>query len=286
MLSSRGVLYMAASAIGFSGMSVLVKVASTRMPTGQLVLARAVITLVLSYVLVKRAGLSPWGTQKRGLVLRGMLGFAGLTFYYAALAHLPLADATTIQNTTPLVTALLAWWILREPVGWSTAFAIACGIGGVMLIVHPSGSGSDPIGLGFAIGAATTSSIAYVTVRQLSRTEHPFVIVFYFPLVATPLAIPWAVVEWVTPAPIDWLLLVAIGVTTQIGQVFLTLGLSLERAGKATSVGYLQVVFAMLWQLFLFDDAPPLTSIAGAALIITGTLAVARADARHPKPAG
>jgi drug/metabolite transporter (DMT)-like permease len=75
-------------------------------------------------------------------------------------------------------------------------------------------------------------------------------------------------------------------VTTQVGQVFLTLGLSLERAGKATSVGYLQVVFAMLWQLFLFDDAPPLTSIAGAALIVAGTLAVARADARHPKPAG
>jgi drug/metabolite transporter (DMT)-like permease len=284
VLASRGVLYMAAAALGFSGMSVLVKIASPRMPTGQLVLARAIVTLGLSYLMVRRAGLSPWGTQKRGLVLRGVLGFFGLTFYYAALAHLPLADATTIQNTTPLVTALLAWWILREPVGWSTAFAIACGIGGVMLIVHPSGSGSDPIGLAFAIGAATVSSIAYVTVRQLVKTEHPLVIVFYFPLVATPLSIPWAAAEWVTPAPIDWLLLLAIGVTTQIGQVFLTLGLSLERAGKATSVGYLQVVFALLWQMFLFDDAPPLTSIAGAALIVGGTLAVAHAGARHPEP--
>ncbi|HEY5937405.1 MAG TPA: DMT family transporter [Kofleriaceae bacterium] len=284
-MSSRGVLYMVGSALGFSAMSVLVKIASERMPTGQLVLARAVVTLVLSYVMVRQAGLSPWGTKKRGLALRGALGFCGLTFYYAALAHLPLADATTIQNTTPLLTALLAWWVLREPVGWSTAFAIACGIGGVMLIVHPSGSGTDPIGFAFAIGAATTSAIAYVTVRQLVRTEHPLVIVFYFPLVATPLAIPWAVLDWVTPAPIDWLLLVAIGVTTQIGQVFLTLGLSLERAGKATSVSYLQVVFALLWQTFLFDDAPPWASVAGAALIVGGTLAVARADARHPAPA-
>lgn len=285
MLSSRGLLYMTASALGFSGMSVLVKIASPRMPTGQLVFARAVVTLVLSYVLVKQAGLSPWGTQKRGLVLRGVLGFCGLTFYYAALAHLPLADATTIQNTTPLLTALLAWWVLREPVGWSTAFAIACGIGGVMLIVHPSGSGTDPIGFAFAIGAALTSAIAYVTVRQLVRTEHPLVIVFYFPLVATPLSIPWAAMDWVMPEPIDWLLLVAIGVTTQIGQVFLTLGLSVERAGKATSVGYLQVVFALLWQLFLFDDPPPWASVAGAALIVVGTLAVARAEARHLPPA-
>ena len=271
--------------MGFSAMSVLVKIASPRMPTGQLVLARAVVTLILSYAMVKRAQLSPWGTQKRGLVLRGVLGFAGLTFYYAALAHLPLADATTIQNTTPLVTALLAWWILREPVGWSTAFAIACGIGGVLLIVHPRGAGTDPVGFLFAIGAAAASSVAYVTVRQLARTEHPLVIVFYFPLVATPLAIPWAVADWVTPQPIDWLLLVAIGVATQVGQVFLTLGLSVERAGKATSVGYLQVVFAMLWQLFLFDDPPPLASVAGAALIVSGTYAVARFDARHREPA-
>ena len=278
MLSSRGVLYMTASALGFSAMSVLVKIASVRMPTGQLVLARAVVTLILSYVL------SPWGNQKRGLLLRGALGFCGLTFYYAALAHLPLADASTIQNTTPLLTALLAWWVLREPVGWATAFAIACGIGGVMLIVHPSGSGTDPIGFAFAIGAALTSAIAYVTVRQLVRTEHPLVIVFYFPLVATPLSIPWAVADWVTPQPIDWLLLVAIGVTTQIGQVFLTLGLSVERAGKATSVSYLQVVFALLWQTFLFDDPPPWASVAGAALIVGGTLAVARAEARHPAP--
>ena len=284
MLSSRGVLYMTASALGFSAMSVLVKIASVRMPTGQLVLARAVVTLILSYVLVRRANLSPWGNQKRGLLLRGALGFCGLTFYYAALAHLPLADASTIQNTTPLLTALLAWWVLREPVGWATAFAIACGIGGVMLIVHPSGSGTDPIGFAFAIGAALTSAIAYVTVRQLVRTEHPLVIVFYFPLVATPLSIPWAVADWVAPQPIDWLLLVAIGVTTQIGQVFLTLGLSVERAGKATSVSYLQVVFALLWQTFLFDDPPPWASVAGAALIVGGTLAVARAEARHPAP--
>ncbi|HEU0036681.1 MAG TPA: DMT family transporter [Kofleriaceae bacterium] len=276
---SRGVLYMAASALGFSAMSVLVKVASVRLPTGELVLARGVVTLVLSYVMVKRAGLSPWGHERGRLVVRGILGFGGLTCYYASLAHLPLADATTIQNTTPLLTALLAWWILRESVGWSTAVAIACGIAGVSMIVHPSGSGFDPVGLAFALGAAACSAIAYVTVRQLARTEHPLVIVFYFPLVATPLSIPWAVAEWVTPAPIDWLLLLAIGLTTQIGQVFLTMGLSLERAGRATSVGYLQVIFAMIWQTVLFADPPPVLSIAGAALILAGTFAVARVRA-------
>lgn len=286
-MPSRGVLYMMASALGFSLMSVLVKLASPRLPTGEIVLSRAIVTLVISYLMVLRADLSPWGNERGRLILRGFLGFGGLTCYYAALAHLPLAAATTIQNTTPLVTAVLAWWILHERVGRATAFAIACGIAGVSLIVHPSGSNLDPTGLAFGLGAATCSAIAYVTVRQLARTEHPLVIVFYFPLVATPLAIPWAVADWVTPQPIDWLLLVGIGVTTQVGQVFLTMGLSLERAGRATSVGYLQVIFAMIWQSFLWGDPPTAATIAGAALIVGGTLAVASvgtAERASPPP--
>lgn len=286
MKLSRGVSYMVASAFGFSVMSMLVKLASQRLPTGEIVLARGVVTLVVSYAMVARAGIAPWGTNRRGLVFRGLLGFGGLTFYYLAIAHLPLADATTIQNTTPLLTAVLAWWILREPIGWSTAFALACGIGGVLLIVHPSGAGLDPLGVAVALGAATTSAFAYVTVRQLARTEHALVIVFYFPLIATPLALPWALATWVTPQPVDWLLLVAIGLATQVGQVFLTMGLAVEKAGKATSVGYLQVAFAMIWQWFIFDAPPTAWSIGGAALIVAGTIAVAsvKRSPRAPKP--
>lgn len=282
---SRGLLYMAASALGFSAMSVLVKVASTRLPTGEIVLARAVVTLVVSYVMVVRADLSPWGTAKGKLALRGLLGFGGLTFYYLALAHLPLADATVIQNTTPLLTAVLAWWLLRESIGWTTLVAIVCGIVGVLLIVRPTGAGLDLTGIAAALAATVCSAFAYVTVRQLARTENPLVIVFYFPLIATPLAIPWAAATWVTPAPIDWLLLVAIGLTTQFGQVFLTMGLAIEKAGRATSVGYIQVVFAMMWQWVVFADAPTVWTFGGAAVIFAGTLAVAAGSrARAPTP--
>ena len=286
MTLSRGLVYMAAAALGFSMMSVLVKLVSPRIPTGEIVLARAVFTLFASYVLVRRAGLSPFGTQPGKLVLRGLFGSVALAGYYISLALLPLADATTIHQTVPLITALLAWWLLRERVGWSTAAALACGITGVLVIVHPSGAGLDPFGVAIAVGAAIAAAAAYVTVRQLARTEHPLVIVFYFPVVATPLAIPWAAAEWVTPSPIDLLLLLGIGVTTQIAQVFLTLGLAAERAGRATAVGYLQIVFAIGWQLAIFGDVPTLATVVGAALIIGGTIVVSRfGTAAPPVPA-
>jgi drug/metabolite transporter (DMT)-like permease len=273
---SRGVLYMAASAFGFSCMALLVKVASARLPTGEIMFARTLITLALSYAMVRHAGLSPWGNQRMTLALRGLLGFGGMTGYYVALAHLPLADATTIQNATPVITSLLAWWLLDERVGWSTAVAIACGLAGVALIVHPVGAGLDPTGVAAALGAVTCSSIVYVTVRKLVRTEHPLVIVFYFPLVAAPLSLPWAIASFVMPEPIDIVLLIGIGLATQVGQVCVTRGLALERAGRATSVGYLQVAFAMIWQLIVFGDPPTPWTIAGASLILGGTLVVAQ----------
>jgi drug/metabolite transporter (DMT)-like permease len=276
-MRARGVLYMVGSALGFSAMAVLVKLGSRDLPTGELVLARAVVTLVLSYVMVRRSGRPIWGTARRKLALRGLLGFGGLACYYLAVVRLPLAEATTIYNVTPLLTALLAWRVLGERVGRAGALALAVGLVGVVLVLRPHAGGVslDPLGIAVALTAAVTSAFAYVTVRQLARTEHPLTIVFYFPLVATPLAIPWALAGATWPAPGDWLILLGIGVATQIGQVFLTLALVTERAGRATTAGYLQVCFAMLWGYGLFGETPAWTTAVGAALVIGGTLLVA-----------
>jgi drug/metabolite transporter (DMT)-like permease len=283
---SRGVLYMTASAFGFSVMGVLVKLASARLPLGEVVFARAVITLGISLAMVRRAGLSPWAGPRMSLVLRGLLGFGGLTGYYIALDRLPLADATVLQNSTPLLTGVLAWWLLDERIGWSTAVAIACGIAGVALIVRPSGDGIDPTGVIAALGSVACASVAYVTVRRLSRTVHPLVIVLYFPLMATPLALPWMLASFVVPEPVDLLLLVALAAATQVGQVFLTLGLAVESAGRATSINYLQVAFAMLWQLAVFGEFPTAWTMGGASLILGGTLLVAQVRGRtQPPPA-
>jgi drug/metabolite transporter (DMT)-like permease len=273
---SRGVLYMAASALAFSVMNVLVKLASRTLPTGEIVFARAIVTLILSYAMVRRAGLAPWGHAPRRLMFRGLVGFGGLTTLYLALARLPLADATTIQNATPVLTAALAWRLLGERIGARTAAAIAGGVIGVALIVHPSGRGLDPAGVAAALGSVTCSSIAYVTVRKLAQTEEPLVIVFYFPLVAAPLTLPWLAWCGVWPDGVEWLLLIGLGVATQVGQVYMTRGLAVLRAGRATTISYLQVVFAMAWQLVVFDDAPSGWTLAGAGLILASTLAVAR----------
>lgn len=279
MSTSRpsGLPYMVASAFAFSAMSALVK-GTDRLPTSQLVCARAAVTLVLSLLMVRRAHVPMFGTQRGKLVLRGVFGFLALACYYWTLGRLPLAEASTVHHTAPIWTALLAWLVLREDLGRGTALALAAGMAGVILVARPGADGVtfDALGVGVALAGAVCSAAAYVTVRRLAVTEHPLVIVLYFTLVAFPASLLWALPEWVNPTPTEWLMLLGIGVTTQIGQVCLTYGLAREPAARAMAVGYLQVVFAVLWGATLFAEVPAWTTIAGAALIIGGTTLAAR----------
>ena len=78
----------------------------------------------------------------------------------------------------------------------------------------------------------------------------------------------------VWPTPVEWLLLVGVGVVTQIGQVFLTKGLHLEKAGRAMSMSYVQVIFAAVWGFLFFRETPNSLSVVGAGLILCGMLLV------------
>ncbi|MGH7447331.1 MAG: EamA family transporter, partial [Longimicrobiales bacterium] len=80
----------------------------------------------------------------------------------------------------------------------------------------------------------------------------------------------------VAPRAMELLLLVGVGVSTQLGQVFMTRGLHLERTGRATATSLVQIVFAGAWGAIFFAQVPGPTGLAGAALIIAGVLLLGR----------
>ena len=129
-------------------------------------------------------------------------------------------------------------------------------------------------GAGSGRAGALCSACAYVTIRQMTD-EHPLVVVLYFPLVTVPATIPlvWGHLAW--PTGMQWLMLAGVGVTTQMAQVSMTRGLQLEPAGRATAVGYLQVVFAAIWGVLFFAEHPSPWTVGGAALILVSTIVLA-----------
>jgi drug/metabolite transporter (DMT)-like permease len=273
---------MAGAAFFFSIMSLLVKLAGQRLPPQEMVLARAAVGVAMSWHWLRARGVSPWGSRRGLLLARGLIGFGGLSAFFFALTRLPLADATVIQYTNPVFTAVLAAVFLSERIRGRDVALVLVSLVGVVLMTRPGflfgglDQRLDPFVVAVALGGAILSAGAYVTVRELSRTEDPVVIVFWFAMVATVGSIPFAAAGGVLPTPWEWAALLAIGVVTQIAQVLLTRGLQVERAGRAMAVAYMQIVFAALWGAVFFAEFPDLWGLTGAVLIVAGTAGIAR----------
>jgi drug/metabolite transporter (DMT)-like permease len=279
---------MVVGAFWFSVMSVLVKLAGQRLPSMEIVFFRGLVTLVLSYAIVRRAGIRPvLGTERAKLLRRGVLGSAALACFLFSLTHLPLGEATLIQYMNPIFAILVASYFYGEKAGRGELVALAGSLVGVLLITRPAflfGGAAGDVPLAYAVialmGAAFSGS-AYATIRQMP-SERPEVVVFYLPLLSVPMALPFALGDWFMPSWGEWLLLAGIGATTQMAQTAMTRGLQMEKTARATMTGYLQILFAALWGAILFGEHPGLWSVLGAAIILVSTALMAVSHRQAP----
>ncbi|NLS12065.1 DMT family transporter [Vibrio sp. SM6] len=278
-----GVRFALLSALGFALMSACVKYVSLYgIPVFEIVAARALVSLILSYLDVKRKGISIWGNNKPLLFARGAVGTLALMCVYYAVTTLPLAEATILQYVHPVFTALLGWLVLKERIQMSTVGCILLCLIGLSLIIQPSlaqyqqnvdSATSLPLtSVLVALLGAFGSAIAYVIVRRLSRSEDASVIIFYFPLVALPTSLLFVSQHFVMPSLYLTLMLVLVGVFTQIGQYGLTMAMRTQQAGQASAYSYVQIVFASLIGVMVFNEVPTLWTFLGGGFIITGAL--------------
>ena len=287
--NGRAAAWMLSSALSFSLMGVCVKAVGSRLPVAEVVLARSAVSLVLSIVMLRQAGLEPWGQRRGLLVLRGVIGTAALLCVFAALTQLPLAAATVLQYLQPTFTALLAWVLLRERVGSRVLLAALLGVLAVALLSSPQelagllGPLAKPLlghrqvplplaGVLLALAGALLSACAYVSVRALGRSEHPLVIVFYFPLVGLVITAPLVLLQPVWPTGKEALALVGVGLFTQLGQIGITKGLLGMPAARATAMSYGQVPLAALWGWLLFREPLDPDTATAAGLVLAATL--------------
>ena len=278
---------MLASALGFSVMSLCVKLASADLPTMQLVFARSAFMAALTFAVIRRTGGTALGHDRRTLLARGVVGAVALSLFYFGIGRLPLGDAVTIQYTAPVWTALTAALLLGERLRGLVVGGAVLSLAGVALVSRPTvlfGDGAAPLdGLGVAAvaSAAVLSGLAYTFVRKLRRTDAPMTIIFYLSWVGMVGAAPFALGGWPVPEGGQWALLLAIGLATHLGQVGLTNGMRSLEAGTASAVGYVQVVLAFVWGVLFLGDGVDALSVGGAALVVSSVLLIVAGRTRR-----
>jgi drug/metabolite transporter (DMT)-like permease len=267
---TKGVQYMLFSTFFFALMNVCVKFLS-HLPPMEVVLFRSIISLVLSYAMIRRANISPWGNRKLILISRGLAGGFSLLMFYTTLQNIPLAGAVTIQYLAPIFTAVLGVFIAKERVEpWQWVFFLVSFAG--VLVIEGVDTRISLYYLLIGIGSAFLSGVAYNSVRKLGKTEHPLVIVFYFPLVSLPLSGVFCLFDWVPLRENDWIWLSATGVLTQLGQYFMTRSYQIEKLARVANLNYIGILYALGLGFVFFGETFHVYSYLGIALVLLGVV--------------
>ena len=222
--------------------------------------------------MIKQMKLPLFGNNKKWLIIRGFSGMTALFLFFHTVKHMPLASATTIQYLSPIFTVLLATQMQGEKVKKLQWFLFALAFVGVFLIK----GFDDRISLTYLIIGVVSSMIsglAYNAIMKCRQTDHPVTVVFYFPLVATPImGLACLFVSWKTPVGIEWLLLLTMGVFTQIAQIYMTKALHADHSSRIMPFKYIGVIYALLVGIFFFGEYVPALSLVGIAIVIVAVI--------------
>ena len=270
MQISKGIKYMLLSTFLFACMNVLVKLVA-HIPAMEVVFFRSVISLVISYTILKNKGIFVWGNNKPLLIARGATGAIGLILYFVLIQQIPLATAVTLQFITPIVTAVLGLLLLRERVQpWQWVFFLLSFAG--IWVVNGFDSRVTPLHLLMGLMAALGAGMAYTIIRKLKKSEHPLVIVMYFPLVTMPITGLYSAWHWVMPQGIEWLTLLGIGLLTQFAQYFLTKSFQEEEINKVVGLNYLSILYALFFGYVFFEESFNIYTYLGMLLVVGGVI--------------
>ncbi len=271
MSISQGVRFMLIASFTFSLMKVCVKVLS-HIPPIEIILFRSVISMIICVYLLHRQKISVWGTNKKILILRGAAGAIALVTYFGLLQQIPLAAAATVLYLSPIFAAILGIFLVNERVAPLQWLFFLISFGGVITI-----TGFDTrislVHLLIGVSSTVFSGLAYNFIRILKTSEHPLVIIFYFPLVTMPIAGVWSSQVWVQPTGWDWLFLILVGVFTQIAQFFMTKSYQTEELSKVAIINYTSIIYVLAFGWILFDEQFNFMTYIGMGLVLLGVVA-------------
>jgi drug/metabolite transporter (DMT)-like permease len=258
------------STLAFALANIFVKQVS-HIPVMEIVFFRCASGVVFSYIGLKRAGADWRGSNHKLLVARGVFGTTALVLFFLTLQKIPLASAMTIQYLSPIFTTIIAIFFLKENVRYLQWLFYAIAFAGVLMIERFDARVSI-FYLVIGIVSAFCSGVAYNLVRSLREREHPLTVVMHFQIVGFVLGFFSLFYEWKTPHDSDWFYLILIGISSQLGQIFLTNALQKEKAASVAIIAYSGLIYGLLVGWFVFSEPQTLESLLGMFLVVCGVV--------------
>ncbi len=270
----------------FAFMGAFAKELSVHMDSLEVVFFRNIVGVALISVSFFKMPVKQVGGKPFLLFFRGLMGFMALVAFFYNIAHISLADAMTFSRTSPMFTALLAFWFLKEKIGVKEIIALLVGFIGIIFIMKPNGLQldlTDVLGLLSGIGAA----LAYTSVKELKKYYDTRVIVLSFMLTGTigPLLliafndlihVEFLKATFVVPDLKMWVYIIGLGASATVAQIYMTKAYGMTKAGIVGAVSYSNILFSLIIGVILGDALPDFWGAVGIVLVVAGGILVAK----------
>lgn len=286
-----GVLYMLFAALISALNGAIAKVLTQDISALEVVFFRNLIGILLIVYALRHTPPKLSGGKIHLLILRGFLGFSAMILFFYTIMTIPLAEAITLNKTSPFFGTIIAFYILKEHVSIVTLFALVLGFLGIVFITKPTGmiiSYEHFLGIlgGFFAAAA------YTTIKKIKDVYDARVIVLSFvgigtivpailflisPYVNAPQSLSFLFPEFILPNElIIWLLIVFMALISTLSQWLLTKAYSSSSIAIIGVVSYTNIPFAVGFGWFLGDAFPDIFTFIGISFIVFGGILVGR----------
>lgn len=260
--------YMLISTIAFACMNGTVKYL-VHVDAFQIVFFRSLSSLFFTFGFLFKNKIPILGNNKKLLILRGIVGVTSMSLFFMSTKYLPIGTAVSLRYLAPIFAAILAVFFLKEkikPWQWVFFFIAFSGV----IILKGFDAQINTYGLILILAAALFSGMVYVLLSKIGKGDHPVVVVNYFMVIATIVGGLGAINNWVNPVGKEWLLLFGLGVFGYFGQVYMTKAFQVASTNQVAPLKYMEVIFTVLFGIFIFAEIYTMWSLLGIALIILG----------------
>lgn len=262
------------SSLVFSVMNVLVKEVSGTLPPAEIAFFRGLIGTILILVLMRSRQISFSRSGIPMLALRGVLGGLYMLAYFFTLSRIPLTDASILAQMSPVFVIVLSVIFLKEKLSRRTLGILPLIFLGAVFLIKPHEYTSYSIYALVGILSAFFSAAAGISIRYLSKTHPSYEIVFYFVATSALVALPFMWQQFVIPDLKQSAYLLAIGVVSLLGQLFLTRAFTHESAIVVQVVSYFGLVLNGLFGFVFWHEIPDMLTVIGGVIIVAGCIAL------------
>ena len=278
---SKGIKYMLLASLLFAFMGAAAKELSDSMSSVEIVFFRNVFGVFFILISIYNSPLKQLGGKFWLLIFRGVAGFVALLFFFYNISVIPLGEAMTFSKTSTIFTAIFAYVLLKEKLGFKGWFGDIIGFIGILIITEFDGSSlekTDYLGILSGVGAA----LAYTSVRELRNYYDTRAIVLSFMTIGTvgPLILmiiasfytnpnlDFMLGTFTMPKLDDWIYIILLGIFSTYAQIFMTKAYYFAKAGIIGTISYSNIVFSIILGLILGDSFPSVLIVFGIILIV------------------